>query len=86
MTTPKLDEQKALTWLNQHWVGSKSCAVCTNTKWAISDNIMEVRPFLGGSLMVGGSIIYPLILVTCDTCGHALFFNAKMLGLLEGQE
>ena len=43
MTTPKLDEQKALTWLNQHWVGSKACAVCTNTKWAISDNIVEVR-------------------------------------------
>ena len=85
MTPPKVDEQKTLDWLNKHWVGSKACPVCTNTKWGVSDDIVEIRPFRGGSLTLGGPL-YPLIVVTCDTCGHTLFFNAKMLGLVEGQE
>lgn len=81
----KLDVQKAMDWLDKHWRGSRICPVCQNNSWGISDEVVEMRPFRGGSLIVGGSI-YPLFTVTCDTCGHTLLFNALVAGLVKSQE
>lgn len=81
----QLDTQRAIKWLEEHWKGTRVCPVCGHTSWSISDDIIEIRPFRGGSLVVGGSL-YPFIVVTCTTCGHTLLFNAKVAGLVEGQE
>ena len=84
-TPPKVDAEKAIAWLNKHWKGNRLCPVCANNKWSVSDDIIEIRPFRGGSLVVGGSL-YPFIAVTCATCGNTLLFSAKVAGLVEGQE
>ena len=61
------------------------CPVCMNNQWSASDELLEMRPYRGGNLVTGGSI-YPFIVVTCSRCGHTLFFNAVLAGLLEEQE
>ena len=60
------------------------CNVCQKKEWIFNDTIFEIREFHGGSFLVGGkSIIYPVVIVTCKTCGNTLFFNAIQLGLIE---
>lgn len=79
----KIDKDKAVSWLNKHWQGNKLCPICSHNEWTVSDELAEIRPFKGGALTVGGSL-YPLLVVTCATCGHTLLFNAVLSGLAQG--
>ena len=79
----KLDRGKALAWLNEQWKGNKLCPICSENSWSISEDLVEVRPYKGGALVVGGSL-FPFLVVTCRNCGHTLFFNAVIAGLVEG--
>ena len=81
----KLDKEKAIAWLNELWPGNRLCPICTNNSWSVSDDLVEIRPYKGGTLVVGGSL-YPLMIVTCNTCGHTLLFNAVVAGLVQGAE
>jgi len=85
MTTAKVDVQKALDWLNKHWKGDKVCSVCVNNSWTVSEEIVEIRGFHKGTPALG-QLLYPLIVATCNTCGHTLLFNAVIAGLVKGQE
>jgi len=82
--TAKLDTEKASAWLEKHWKGDRRCPVCANNTWGVSDDIVEMRPFRGGSLVAGG-VIYPLFTVTCETCGFTQLFNAVLAGLIKGE-
>ena len=81
----KLDKEKAIAWLNERWQGNKLCPICTNNSWSVSDDLVEIRPYKGGTLVVGGPL-YPLMIVTCNTRGHTLLFNAIVAGLVHGAE
>lgn len=73
---------KVPIWLNKHWVGRKSCPICQNNNWSLSDTIYEFRPFQHGGLTVGGPVI-PTVVITCTNCGHTLFFNAIKLDIVK---
>jgi rubrerythrin len=65
------------------------CPVCGQGHIAVSDRLFELREFEGGNLIVGGgSSLIPLIVLTCQNCGHVFFLNAIALGILknEGKE
>ena len=63
--------------------GIHSCPACGNHQLAISDTLFEVREINGGNLVIGGnSSIYPLLALSCSACGHTLFFNAILLGII----
>ena len=81
----KLDPDQAIAWLDQHWKGTHKCPICTNDNWTVSDDLVEVGLFKGGALVVGGAL-FPFMVVTCNTCGHTLLFNAIKAGLVQGQE
>ena len=76
-----LDKDKAAAWLNQRWVGAKTCPICSKNNWSISDEPLELRPYHGGGLVLGGAV-YPVFSITCGSCGHTMFFNALVAGLL----
>ena len=80
-----LDREKAIEWLEKHWKGTKACPICASNTWAIGEKPVEVRDFRGGGLFVGGPV-YPLLIVTCQTCGNTLFFNALVARLLKTAE
>lgn len=76
-----VERQRALDWLEQKWRGDRRCPVCQTNQWSIGD-VVEVRPFTGGGLTIGGPL-YPLFFVTCVNCGYTLTFNALISGVVQ---
>lgn len=82
----KIDLARATGWLNQNWKGTQKCPICTNTKWNVSDELVVVTFYTGRALSIGGQQeLLPFMMVTCDTCGHTLLFDAIKAGLVQGQ-
>ena len=82
----KIDLDKATAWLDQNWKGTHKCPICTNTKWNVSDELVVVTFYTGRALVLGGEQeLLPFMVVTCDTCGHILLFDAIKAGLVKGQ-
>lgn len=73
---------RVVAWINEHWKGDKLCPICNNDSWGIFNRFAELRPFGGGGLAIGGPIL-PLVILTCNKCGHTLQFNAIIMGLIE---
>ncbi len=78
----KIDREKAIKWLNEKWKGDKLCPVCKTNSWDLPEILGEVRQFQGGGLVVGGPV-FPVFPLTCKTCGHTLFFNALVMGIIQ---
>lgn len=81
----KLDIDNAFEWLNTHWQAEWICSICGSDDWLVHDEAVEVRAFGQGRFSTAGSI-FPLLTVICSTCGHTLFFNALIAGLVEPQD
>ena len=83
MTTVKtdVDMEKALAWIDEHWTGQKACPICQNDRWGISSMVGEVHLATPDEGRLDRS--YPLVILTCQTCGYALLFNAVVTGFLE---
>lgn len=71
------DRNKALQWLNGHWNSHKDCPICAKNSWHIAEEVLEIRPYSSGNMVLGGNI-YPYFTVTCTNCGHTYFFNAAL--------
>ena len=56
------------------------CAICHHNDWQLG-GLVEMRPYEGGTLVVGGAV-YPLLQITCGNCAHTVLFNAVVAGLL----
>lgn len=66
---------------------SKPCEVCSGKEWVLNDTIFELREFEKGKLIIGvESSIFPVLAVTCKSCGRTYFFNAILLGLIEKED
>lgn len=83
-TIPKEDIQKAIAWIDEHWKGQKTCPLCANTRWGVADLVGEVQMTTLTGDLTGQA--YPLVIVTCQTCGYTLLLNALVIGLIEGRE
>jgi len=78
----KADLQKALQ--SSYSDGSTKCLLCGGQMvWDLT--VFELREYNKGSLVLGGkdSSLAPLIIATCQSCGHVEFFNAIKLGLID---
>ena len=82
MKVDKTDLQKALQL--KYTEGPRECLLCGGQMvWDLT--IFELREYNKGSLVLGGkdSSLAPLIIATCQSCGHVEFFNAIKLGLID---
>ena len=75
--------QRALAWITSHWPAPQLCPICGSQSWVIND-LVEMRPYLGGSLHVGGPL-FVMVPVMCRVCTYTLLFNAVASGVLERQ-
>ena len=76
--------ERALRWIEENWVGEKSCAICGNTGWFMGDAIGEMRQINPGSRwMPNTGPSYPVIVLSCENCGYTLLFNAIVLGTMD---
>jgi len=73
--------ERAAEWLNKHWQGPKICPICQSNNWVFSESLVEIRPYHGGQIFVGGTL-YPLFLLICGVCGYTVLFNAIVAGLI----
>jgi hypothetical protein len=78
------EKNRVVQKLQTTWMGSaQNCPICGNSHWLIADHL--VQPLTLGpnaSIQLGGAAGYPQVMLISVGCGHTLFFNAVMLGVL----
>jgi hypothetical protein len=62
-------DERAMEWLNKHWNTPKSCPICKHKSWGASESVVEIREYRPARELVFGGPVYPLFLITCNTCG-----------------
>lgn len=78
----KEQKQQFLDWLKKRWTGDANCFVCRKSQWVTGDHfITPTAQTPGGGLVLGG-ISYPQVFVNCGNCGHTIYFNAMLIGLI----
>lgn len=80
-TIPKEEIQKAIAWIDEHWTGQKACPICQNARWGVADTVGDVQ--MMGLNKEPTDRTYPLVILTCQTCGYTVLFNATVIGLME---
>ncbi len=80
--------QQAKEWLRTHWSNGNCPFHLGRTNWIV-DNSLAAAPIyhigpggIGGTMMIGGPM-FPLAVVTCSVCGHTVFVNAILMGLVK---
>ena len=81
------DEEKAqvVTWLESRWAGGLACSVCNSRQWSVADHMIAPLLMDGKSTILATGPVYPQVMVICTNCGHTLYFNAPMMGLVKGK-
>ena len=81
MKLSKKQLDKLTQYLSEKWKKPVSCAVCGENKWTISESVHELREFHGGSMVIGGSALIPLVPITCNNCGNTVLLNPLIAGI-----
>ena len=85
----KVEKEKMdafLSRLNNESI-KRICPVCGGTQFSISDTIFELRELSNGNLVIGeNQSLYPVVPLSCDSCGSTFFLNAIKSGLMEKKE
>lgn len=80
----RVDKDKVSAWLGAKWKALHNCPISGDNNWSIADHIVQSMTYVrGGGLAIGGPG-YPVVMVVCLSCGYTLFFNAVVMGLVEG--
>ena len=79
------ERDRAFAWLQAKWLApAKQCPICLANAWTVSE-VVEVRPFSGGGLVIGGTV-FPVFMLICNNCGYSLMFNAVISGVVKPPE
>lgn len=78
---PFFSKEQVSSRLDILWKGHKKCEICNTQKWVIADELINLMPYKGGNLVIGGAS-YPKIMAICTTCGNTKLFNAMVLDAL----
>jgi hypothetical protein len=76
------EQKKVLEWLQFHEKEPRKCPLCGSSNWTLAAHL--VQPLTMGpnvTVQLGGES-YPLVMLISNPCGHTLFVNAVMIGLL----
>lgn len=69
-----LNTEKLLNEIGEKW-GGRPCPYCGEVKWIASDKIFELREYKDGNIVVGGTLIQPVVPITCNNCGNTVLIN-----------
>jgi hypothetical protein len=80
--TPE-DKQKCVDWINSFRQPPLVCPICGSKNWSIADHLVA-PPVLGpGSGLQLGGVSYPQLMLISNPCGHTIFVNAVLAGVLQ---
>lgn len=71
------------TWLKAKWTMDARCPISGDVNWQIADHLVQPMAFFAGGLAVGGPG-YPQVMLICRSCGLTRYFNAVLLGVVQG--
>ena len=77
------DQIRVRDWLLKKAPSGFVCSVCKANDWVIGDHVVAA-PTHGEGLILGGPT-YPNVFVVCRNCGHTLYINAVVSGVLSNQ-
>ena len=72
-------------WLIEKWGPDGPCYVCKTSNWAILSHLVTPVVFSEKGFWAGGPA-YPQAAIVCTNCGHTVYFNAILIGLVEEEE
>lgn len=70
-------------WIEKQ--GKRGCPICGTGKWSLSWDVAEISSHYP-KVHLGSRFVYPLVVVTCETCFHVFSFNAIRLGILKSRD
>jgi hypothetical protein len=79
-----LSEQQSKTLLDhlkKTWVPPVTCPICHSNDWQVGPQVYELREFHGGSMVIGGSALVPIVPVICKVCGNVILINPLIAGI-----
>lgn len=75
------DRDRIVRILEERWKSPRICPLCRGRSF-VCGHIEELRGYAGGTL-AGGTVVEPVVSVSCKGCGYVLLFNACVLGLVD---
>lgn len=76
----KISQEKINSYLQR--IHATPCSLCGNNNWTISDQVFQAIEFDFDGIRIGGAS-YPMVPLTCTTCGNTYFINALVADLIE---
>jgi len=79
----KVEKEKLDAYLKK--IHGSPCPLCGNNRWEISDQVFQALEFDYKGIQIGGAT-FPMVPLTCVTCGNTYFINALIAKLIEPQK
>jgi predicted nucleic-acid-binding Zn-ribbon protein len=76
----KINQEKLNNYLQT--IHGSICPLCGNNNWTISDQVFQAIEFDYKGILINGAS-YPMVPLTCTTCGNTYFINALVAGLID---
>jgi hypothetical protein len=76
-------KDRIVAWLKARGA-PRACAACGHNNWTMANHLVSPplhRVSGGGGFMFGGPA-YPQAMVICANCGHTVYFNTVVMGIL----
>lgn len=83
--TPPPWKEKFIALVNEKIPNSGVCKECNQKTIAVSDDMVVPPVFVNGGVAFGGPN-YPQIMLVCTNCGNTRFFNAVVVGAMNGSD
>ena len=80
MKLTEAQDQTVREDLQRKWQGG--CSKCGGTSLNIDSTVYGLREYQEGNMVIGGSIIAPVIAVACGNCGNISLVSATALGVV----
>ena len=75
-----VERDRINSWLEEKWLGTKTCPVCGLFQWVMPDHVVQVEAQAHMALPYTPTQ-YPQVMLVCRNCAHTLFFNTVAMGI-----
>jgi hypothetical protein len=76
-----LEESLLNKWFNK----GPTCPICQGTEWEVSPTVFEIPEFQSKNRQIIPKLVFPVIIIICNTCSNCVTFSAVKLGLIKAE-